>query len=329
MLPCLNEEKTIGTVINSIPKKIEGIKTVDILVVDDGSTDDSVKISQKCGAKVISHSSNLGLGIVFQTGLKYALMNGYNLLVTIDSDGQFDPADIFKLIKPLLDKRADFVTACRFFNNQSIKHMPKLKLWGNKAMSSLISRLTGKQFSDVSCGFRAYSKEAMLRLNPNSVFTYTHETFLSLAFKDFTILEIPIEVKYFPNRKSRIADNLIKYSLSTIYVIFRTYRDYHPLKFSWSISLFFLILSFLFIGFLLAWRFFHHVFSPHIWSGFVGGTFFFISLTFFFIGLIIDMLGTIRGNQEKILYFLKKEYNVNSDKPEMNTTNVNTINGDR
>ena len=307
MIPCLNEEKTIKDVILSIPSDMETINQIDILIVNDGSTDNSARIARENGAIVVSHPTNMGVGRAFQTGLEYAIHHKYDIMLNIDADGQFDTNDIPKLVAPIISHKADFVTASRFLKENPIENMSKIKLWGNKRMSGLINRLTQKVFTDVSCGFRAYSREAMLHLNLQGQFTYTQETFLNLVFKNLRIVEVPVNVKYFADRKSRVAGSILKYTVNTLKIILRTFRDYQPIKFFWWIGAGFLMLSSFFIVFLLGWYFLNGRFSPHIWSGFVGGTFFFIALIFFVAGLITDMLTRVRNNQENILYLLRKK----------------------
>ena len=305
-IPAYNEEEKIGEVIQNIPKEITGISEIHVVVVDDGSTDNTLKIAKNLGAAVIKNYYNMGVGVVFSRGLQYAVDNNFDLMVNIDGDAQFNPKDIPKLIKPIVENSADFVTASRFVNKDYFPKMPLSKFWGNKSMSFLISRLVGKKFYDVSCGFRAYSKRALLSLNLHGSFTYTQETFIDLSFKRLKIVEVPIKVKYFSSRTSKISSNLFIYGINTLKIILRTYRDYKPFSFFSFIALFFFILS-VFFGSILAWTYFSRgSFSPNIWSGFVGGTFLFISVTFFVMGLSTDVLNRIRINQEKILYLLKR-----------------------
>jgi len=305
-IPAYNEEEKIGEVIQNIPKEITGVSKIHVVVVDDGSTDNTSKIAKNLGAAVIKNYYNMGVGVVFSRGLQYAVDNNFDLMVNIDGDAQFNPKDIPKLIKPIVENSADFVTASRFVNKDYFPKMPLPKFWGNKLMSILISRLVGKKFYDVSCGFRAYSKRALLSLNLHGSFTYTQETFIDLSFKRLKIVEVPVKVKYFSSRTSKISSNLFIYGINTLKIILKTYRDYKPFSFFSFIALFFFILS-VFFGSILLWTYFSRgSFSPNIWSGFVGGTFLFISVTFFVMGLSTDVLNRIRINQEKILYLLKR-----------------------
>jgi len=305
-IPAYNEEEKIGEVIQNISGKLSGVSEVHVLVIDDGSTDNTAKIAGDLGAKVIKNYFNMGYGVAFGKGLQYALDNNFDLMVSIDGDTQFDPKDIPKLIKPIIENNADLVTASRFINKNYYPKMPLSKFWGNKLMSIFISKLVGKKFYDVSCGFRAYSQRTLLSLNLHGKFTFSQETIIDLSFKRLKIVEIPIKVKYFPSRISKISSNLFTYGINALKIILETYRDYKPFTFFSYIALFFFIISIFFGSILLYTYISRGSFSPNIWSGFVGGTFLFISIIFFTVGFLADVIKRIRINQEKILYLLKR-----------------------
>lgn len=307
VVPCLNEAATIRSVVEDIPRSISGVKTVDVLVVDDGSSDETVLEAKKGGAIILSHSWNRGVGAAFQSAVEYAVEHKYDLMVNIDGDRQFNPGDIPKLVMPVLQGRADMVTASRFVDLAFTPEMPRVKLIGNHMMSYLISRLVRQRFKDVSCGFRCYSRESLLRLNLHGAFTYTQETFLDFCAKSLRITEVPIAVVYFPDRQSRVAGSIFKYAVSTAKIIFRGYRDYFPLRFFWGISAVFGLLALA-----LATVFFGHylytgLFSGYLFSGFSAAFFFVTAMVFFVLGVVTDMLDRIRSNQDRILYLLKKK----------------------
>jgi glycosyltransferase involved in cell wall biosynthesis len=304
-LPALNEAKNIKSVISSLPTKLEKVKEIEILVVDDGSTDKTAELAHEMKAEVISHHKNLGLGNAFQTAVKYALNNGANMLVSIDADGQFDPANIPDLITPIQMGQAHLVTGNRFGNGIP-KNMPRVKYWGNKQVSRILNTLTKNKFQDVSCGFRAYSKEALYQLNLFGSFSYTHETILNLAFKGLPIEELPIEVNYFSDRESRIASSVSNYAFNTGKIIFRTMLDYKPLIFFGSLGVINLIIALFFVGYMLTHYFITGEFTPYKAFGFIGLGFGIFGILILFIGLVADMLNRIRLNQEKILSELKK-----------------------
>ena len=161
-VPCFNEAKTIVTVIKRIPLVIADISQISVLVVDDGSTDNTSQYASENGAFVIRHNINRGVGAAFNTAVNYAIENKFDIMINIDGDGQFSPEDIPKIISPIISNEADFVTASRFKDKAFTPVMPRTKLYGNYMMSMLVSRLTRIKFYDVSCGFRAYSRETLI-----------------------------------------------------------------------------------------------------------------------------------------------------------------------
>jgi len=303
VIPALDEEKTVGSVIRGIPRDLRGVARVEVLVVDDGSGDRTGAEAEAAGARVIRHASPRGVGAAFGTALRYAIDAGADLIVSIDADGQFDPRDIPALIEPVRSGQADFASASRFKDPALTPRMPFMKRWGNAVVSGLVSRLTGQRFDDVSCGMRCYSRRAAMSLNPIGRFTYTQEVFLNLAFKQLRIAEVPVSVRGEREYgRSRVASNLWRYALNTSGIIFRCYRDYRPMLFFGSIAL---VLAVAGVG-LLAFLGVHYlntgVFSPHKWAGFSGAASLVLALLVFFIGLIGDMLNRHRIYLEELLY---------------------------
>lgn len=308
LIPAFNEEKTISQVIKNIPQKFAGVDKMEIIVVDDGSSDKTGEIAKSLGTFTVTHRHNKGLGKAFQSGVEKALQLKTEILVTIDADGQFDPAEIPKLIAPIIQNGADFVTGTRFSKRKIPQNMPWIKKWGNRRVANIISWATGQKFSDVSCGFRAYGLEAMLRLNVFGKFTYTQETILDLAYKDLDIVEVPITVTYDKNRKSRVANSITGYAYKAGKIIFKTIKNYHPLKFfGWSGIIIFLM------GLALDIFIFKHfldtgTFSPYKILGFLGAFLNAVGIVIFFIGILADLIDKSRLTQEKILYYEKKRY---------------------
>ncbi len=233
IIPALNEEKTIGKIIADIPKDIPGITDIEVVVVDDGSTDRTGQIAQKSGAVVISHAKNRGVGRAFKTGIEYALSSQADIIVNIDGDGQFDPNDIRKLISPIMKKDYDFVTCTRFHKGFLKGRMPFIKRIGNRIISSLISFLIKEKFTDTQCGFRAYSRDSAMNLSVYSDYTYTQEVFIDLANKGFKMTEMPLKVQAQRSYgKSRVLNKgILNYIGNSMIIILRAYRDYKPLIF--------------------------------------------------------------------------------------------------
>jgi len=305
IIPAYNEENAIVDVIKKIPPEVSGYIT-NILVVDDGSTDETAKKAKEAGAMVCSHNKNMGLGISFGTGISYAIKLQPAVMVNIDADGQFDSSDIPRLVKPIIENEADFVTGSRFLNAVKILGMPKIRFFGNMIVTKIINLLTKNSFTDVSCGFRAYSYDTILKLNLSATFTYTHESFLSLCFQHVRIKEVPVTVSYFANRKSKIAQRLWKYAVNIIVIIIRSYCDYNPLKLFSFISLIFFSVGFILVTSVSIYFFDPITFAPY--RGLVIAGFFFnlMALLTFLFGLVVDILKRLRQNQEQILYYLKK-----------------------
>jgi glycosyltransferase involved in cell wall biosynthesis len=307
MIPALNEEDTIGAVIDAIPQQIEGITQVEVVVVDDGSSDRTREIALEHGAHLISHGVNRGVGRAFQTGLQAALDLNADFLVNIDADGQFDPQKIPLIVEPLIKGRADCVTASRFKDREFWPEMSRVKFWGNRQMSRLISFLCHKKYCDVSCGFRGYNRDSMLRLNLFGDFTYTQEVILDLSFKGAIIEEVPIKIRGTREfGKSRVASNLFNYALRTGSIIFRTFRDYKPMLFFGTIALLLMIFALFLGGFVLIHYILYGSFSPHKWAGFLSLGLVLISALIFIAGMLADMMDRLRQNQEKLLYIEKK-----------------------
>jgi len=310
LIPALNEAASIAGVVQSMPKQIEGVDQIEILVVDDGSKDDTAELARSAGATVISHPFNQGVGKAFNTGLAAALEMGADVMVNIDADGQFSPDDIPFLIAPIVEGNADFVSGDRFrsADGKLVRpdYMSKIKFWGNQRMADLVGFITGNRYDDVSCGFRAYSKEALMRLNLTGKFTYTQESFLDLANKGMGIRTIPVDVTYFPDRKSRVAGSILKYMFQTAKIIFRAYRDYNPLKFFGLLGLIPLIISLITGVFVMINYFTTGAFSPYIFVAFAAVYLFTLGILLWVVGILADMFVRIRLNQEQLLYAEKK-----------------------
>ncbi|MDP7163562.1 MAG: glycosyltransferase [Phycisphaerae bacterium] len=303
VLPALNEERTVGDVIRRIPRGVEGISSTQVLVVDDGSSDQTGARAAEAGAEVIRHDSPLGVGEAFREALTYAIDRPIDLIVCIDADGQFDPADIPALTKPVVEGKADFATASRFKDPSLTPKMPWVKRWGNGMMSRLISHLSQQKFHDVSCGMRCYSREAAMHLNLLGGFTYTQEVFLNLAFKKMRIVEVPVKVRGRREfGKSRVANSIPKYAFNTLRIILRCYRDYRPMKFFGWIAAVLMVPGGLLVGFLLTWYIIHGAFTPHKWAGFTGVSLFAMGLLVLWFGMIGDMLDRHRIYLEELLY---------------------------
>jgi glycosyltransferase involved in cell wall biosynthesis len=303
-IPALDEARTVADVIERIPREIEGVGSVEVLVVDDGSVDGTGDAARSAGARVERHETTRGVGAAFCTALRYGVQSGADLIVSIDADGQFDPADIPELIRPVVEGRADFTTASRFKDRSLAPlDMPPIKRWGNEVVARIISSLARQRIHDVSCGMRCYGRRAALELNPMASFTYTQEILLNLAFKNLRIVEVPIRVRgEREHGESRVARSVLRYGIRTTAIILRCYRDYRPMALFGTMAAAVGGVGLLLTGFLLIHYLSSGQLSPHKWAGFGGGAFLAVSLLLFFVGLIGDMLNRHRIYLEELLY---------------------------
>ncbi len=229
VIPAFNEEENIQEAVKSIPRKIMGIKEVVVMVVDDGSTDKTSEFAMNAGAdKIVSHHDNMGVGAAFMTGIRNAISQNADVLVTIDADSQFDPKQISELIVPILNQQLDVVIGSRFLGHTP-KNIPKIKLLGNKIFTKIMSRILEHKFTDTQSGFRAYSKEAIMNIVIVNEFTYTQEVIIDLKFKNMRIGEIPVSITYNEKRKSRVVKNVFHYTIRSLSIIVKSLVFHKPI----------------------------------------------------------------------------------------------------
>lgn len=229
----LNEEPTVANLIRRVPRKMPRVGRVDVIVIDDGSTDRTAVLAREAGAKVVSHGRNLGVGAALATGIDAGLRAGADVIVHLDGDGQFNPEDIPTLIKPILEQGYGFATTTRFSKPELVPKMPIINRLGNRAVAWCVRWvLWGTHFTDVLCGFRAYSRETALRLMLFSRFTYTQETLIDAAAKGIRIAEVPLVVRGVREfGKSRMTANVLWYGVQVGAILLRAMRDVRPLLF--------------------------------------------------------------------------------------------------
>jgi glycosyltransferase involved in cell wall biosynthesis len=224
-IPCFNEERTLPLVINSIPKQIDGIDEIEILVIDDGSSDMTAHIAKSLGVKhIVYHVKNKGLALSFADGIHHSLQAGADIIVNTDADNQYPQADIPRLIRPILEGKAEIVIADR--QTEKIKHFSPLKKLLQKLGSAMVRKLSGTKVPDAVSGFRAYSRNAALQLNIVTDFSYVIETIIQAQYKKIPIASIKVTTNP-PTRKSRLFKNMfqhIKRSSATLIRISTMYR---------------------------------------------------------------------------------------------------------
>ena len=255
VIPALNEEATVSEVIRGIPREMHGAWVSDVLVIDDGSSDKTAEAAAAAGAIVVKHHRNLGSGAAFATGRHRAVDLGADIICHIDGDGQFDPGDIPTLLEPLLRGEADFASCTRFAQRDTEPDMPRVKRWGNRIVTRIVSWSTGVSFTDASCGFRAYTRDAAHHLNLFSKFDYAQETLMVLSRSNLRMAEVPLPVRGVREHgESRIASSVVSYGTRCLLILLLTMRDMHPLRFFGAIgTLFISIGTFLGLWVLVHW----------------------------------------------------------------------------
>lgn len=306
-MPALNEEGNINRVLANLPQNLAGVDEIQTLVLDDGSTDRTRELAIAAGAHVVSHDKNRGVGAAFQSAVNFALEADADILVGIDADGQFNPEEIPGLIAPVVENRADMVMGNRFSCGRP-RYMPRVKYWGNKQVAKILYYVGDQKFQDVSCGFRAYGRDALLHLNLFWNFTYTHETILSLLYQDLRVMEHPVTVQYHLERKSRVAGSISAYALQTSKIIFRVLLDYKPLRVFGLFGGILIVVGIGFEIFMLAHYAITGNYTPYKSFGFIGLGFFIFGMLVLLLALIADMMNRIRVNQDRLLYAIKEWY---------------------
>jgi glycosyltransferase involved in cell wall biosynthesis len=225
-IPCLNEEQTLPLVLDSIPKKIDGVDEILILIIDDGSTDRTVEVARAHGVEhFVTHNRNQGLGRSFHDGVLRALELGADIVVNTDGDNQYPQSRIPDLIKPIIDHKADIVIADR--QTRRIAHFSPLKKVLQRVGSAVVNKAAGTKLPDAVSGFRAYSRESLLRLNTITRFSYCTETIIQAGNKGLHIESITIETN--PKlRESRLFKSTAEHVFKSAIVIIRAYIMYKP-----------------------------------------------------------------------------------------------------
>lgn len=307
-LPAFNEEEKIAGTIRRVPRQIEGIDEIFVQVTDDGSNDRTIEAAKEAGADfVYPNGVNRGIGKTFRNAVEHALENGADIMVNIDADGQFDPQDIKKLIAPILAHQADMVSADRF-DHLKAKNIPFLKEILNRMAAKIIGGFMNVNIKDLTCGFRAYNRETLLRLNLPGDFTYTQETIIDALGKHLKIVWLPVEVTYFAGRKSRVVKSIMNYVSNSFRIILKAVRDVRPMKFFGIPALVLIIIAALgFLSFLIQYFASGLKVTPYLNYIIFSGITFLIGIQLLIFALIADMIKSNRKLTEDLMYQVKKE----------------------
>jgi glycosyltransferase involved in cell wall biosynthesis len=234
-IPCYNESKSLPIALADLPKSIPGIDRVEVLVINDGSADDTVEVARRHGVHhVVGFRTNQGLARAFMLGIHSCLQRGADIIVNTDADNQYCGADIAKLVQPILDGRADFVIGARPISQ--IEHFSPIKKLLQLFGSWAVRRVSGTSVADAPSGFRAISRETALALNVFSNYTYTLETIIQAGQKNMSVVSVPIRVNG-ELRPSRLVRSIPSYVRRSIFTMFRIFIVYQPLRFFVTLGL--------------------------------------------------------------------------------------------
>jgi glycosyltransferase involved in cell wall biosynthesis len=303
-IPCLNEEATLPATLRALPRAVPGFDVVETLVIDDGSTDRTAETARRLGVDhVVVLPRHQGLAGAFRTGLDASLRLGADVIVNTDADNQYDARDLARLVQPILEGRADMVVGDR--RVQEVRRFSMIKKLLHRLGDTVMERLSGIELLDSTSGFRAYSREAALRLNVFSKFTYTLETLIQAGKKNLAVAHVPVGVNE-QTRESRLFPSLWFYLKRSASTMVRIYAMYEPLK----------VFTYLGavvggVGGLLVLRFLYYFLFAEapvgrVQSLLVGATLMAMGLMLGLIGIVSDLMAANRLLIEDIQYRIRR-----------------------
>jgi glycosyltransferase involved in cell wall biosynthesis len=302
-IPAYNEEKTIAQTLRDIPRKIDGFTSIETLVIDDGSIDDTASEARKAGANhVVQLKTHRGLSSAFVAGVDAALRLGADIIVNTDADNQYAGSDIPKLVAPIVRGSADVVIGDREVARSP--HMSPFKRMLQRFGSWTVGLASGVRVADVTSGFRAFSREAAMQINVFNPFTYTLETIIQSGNRNLGVHCVTVRTNP-PSRPSRLCHGLGTYLRKSIVTIFRIYALYKPLKTFFLIGLL-LILT----GTAIGARFLSHFLQGdrggHVQSLILAAVFLIVGFQTMLIGLVADLISVNRRLSEEVLVRLRR-----------------------
>ena len=304
-IPCYNEEETLAIALKEIPRSIPGIDTVELLIINDGSTDRTVEVARAHGVDhVVDFPKNKGLAKGFMSGIERCLTEGADIIVNTDADNQYCGADIAKLVRPILDHQADMVIGERPIDD--IKHFGYVKKRLQRLGSWVVRRVSNTRIPDATSGFRAYSRDAALRMNVLNDFTYTVETIIQAGQSNIALTHVPIRTNP-PTRESRLFRSTFQYLKRSTLTVLRIFMVYKPLRvFAAAGSVIFGL------GFLLGLRFLYYYLIARQGSGgkvqsvILAAVLMIIGFQVIVLGLISDLIAANRKLIQDTLFRVRR-----------------------
>jgi glycosyltransferase involved in cell wall biosynthesis len=305
-IPCYNEENTLPVTVEALPREIPGVDSIEYLVVNDGSRDKTAEVARRCGVHhVVSLTKNQGLAAGFMAGLDACLQLGADVIVNTDADNQYCGADVEKLVRPILEGAADIVVGERPIDE--IEHFSWLKKKLQHLGSWVVRVASRTDIPDAPSGFRAFSREAAMKLNVISEYTYTLETIIQAGRKNMAILSVPVRTNPIL-RESRLFRGIGQYVKRSIFTILRVFVMYRPLQFFMSLGL-----CFFGAGFLIGLRFLILMFvygesTGHVQSLLLAIALILIGAQTMILGLQADLIAANRKIMEDVQYRVRRQF---------------------
>lgn len=302
-IPCFNEEKTLPETLGDLPIEIDGIDTIETLIIDDGSSDRTIEVARSLNVDhIIQNTQNRGLAKTFRKGMDACLAFGADIIVNTDGDNQYAGSDIAKLVQPIVEGNADIVIGDR--QTHKIKHFSWFKKFLQKLGSMAVRQLSDTDVPDAVSGFRAISRDAALKLNIISPYSYTIEMVIQAGKKNMAISHVPVSTNPV-TRKSRLIKSLPSFVGRQLSSMIRMYSMYEPMRVFFYIGTFISI-----IGAFPIVRFLYFYISGdgdgHLQSLVLGGVLLIIGFITFMIGLVADLISSNRQLTEMALEKIRR-----------------------
>lgn len=302
-IPCFNEASTLPVTLEGLPRAVEGVDAIEVLVIDDGSTDGTAEVARGYGVdKVVHLPENRGLANAFAKGLEESLRLGADIIVNTDADNQYQGAYVENLIAPILRGDAEIVIGDRQID--TIEHFSRMKKWLQKLGSRVVRWVSGTDIPDTTSGFRAFSRDAALRLSIYSEYTYTLETIIQAGKKGIAICSVPVKTNP-ATRESRLIQSTLQYIFRSTITILRIFLMYEALRVFLSISVFPLIAG-LFLLLRFGYFFAMGDGSGHIQSLIVASILMVLAFLIILLGLLADLIARNRLIGEDLNYRMKR-----------------------
>jgi glycosyltransferase involved in cell wall biosynthesis len=290
-IPCLNEAEDLPATLAALPRKIDGIDTIEMLVIDDGSSDNTAQVARMWGVQhVVRHRTNRGLAAAFQSGIDAALRAGADIIVNTDADGQYAGEDIETIVRPVLEGRADIVVGDRGVADNA--HFGPVKRRLQKLGSAVVQRLANVEVTDAVSGFRAISREAAQRINITTEFSYTTDMLIQAGRKRLAILSVPIRTNA-ATRPSRLFKSIPRFIMNTGITMARAYTTYNPLRAFVGLGLAIAFFGFLPIARFL-WIYAQGGGDGHVQSLVIGGALLILGALVAVLGVLADLIASNR-----------------------------------